>query len=183
MCVSNPILGGQAKKYRRNTRLYRSSHELPSLESLEGYLSWLGALQRTSTRKLRPESQRYKDTVGCSMLSAEVQGHFQEQAHTLIVCLVFVDPLIVMAQDPFWPPCSLPLPPDFEIKRYESTVAHSDGSIEGKATIKTTGEPHGRRLKVARKKAAQMKALKYTHRLYKQSDTVQNLAKLSGYIT
>ena len=81
----------------------------------------------------------------------------------------------------FAPP---PPPSDFEIKRYESTVAHSDGSIEGKATTITMGEPHGRRLKVARKKAAQMKALKYTHRLqYKQSDTVQILAKLSGHVT
>ena len=59
---------------RGNTILFRSSQQLPRLR-----------LALDSPCALRPELQRYKDTVRC----AEVPGHRQQQrTQTLIVCLL-----------------------------------------------------------------------------------------------
>ena len=71
-----------------NTFLFRSSQQLPRrhLGPLKGFLSWHGTLQGPSPRALLPELQRYKDTVRCGALCAEVPGHRQEQlTQTLIV--------------------------------------------------------------------------------------------------
>ena len=39
-----------------------------------------------SPRSLLPELQRYKDTVKCATLGAEVPGHHQKQLTQTIVC-------------------------------------------------------------------------------------------------
>ena len=63
---------------------------------------WLFELTRRPSRaldsKLLPEMQRYKDTVSCAALGAEVSGHRQKQlTQTLIVRLLkthffYIDP-------------------------------------------------------------------------------------------
>ena len=58
--------------------------------TLEGLFELTRRLSRAldSPRALLPELQRYKDTVRCAALGAEVPGHRQEQlTQTLIVCL------------------------------------------------------------------------------------------------
>ena len=63
--------------HSRNTMLFRSSQQLPRL--------FLGPLPPA----LLPELQRYKDTVRCAALGAEVQGIRQQQlTQTLIVRLL-----------------------------------------------------------------------------------------------
>ena len=78
---------------RENTILFRSSQQLPRLRlgASKGFFeltrrpSW--ALD--SPRALLPELQRYKDTVRCAALGAEVPGHCQQQlTQTLIVRLL-----------------------------------------------------------------------------------------------
>ena len=73
-------LEGKSMTPRRgNTIRFRSSQQLPRLR--------LGP----STRLVRcfPELQRYKDTVRCNALGAEVPGHRQQQlTQTLIVRLL-----------------------------------------------------------------------------------------------
>ena len=78
---------------RGNTILFRSSQQLSRLRlgPSKGFFeltrrpSW--ALD--SPRALLPELQRYKDTVRCGELGAEVQGQRQQQlTQTLIVRLL-----------------------------------------------------------------------------------------------
>ena len=76
--------------HRGNTILFHSSKQLPSL-TLEG----LFELTRRPSRALDlpraslPELQRYKDTVRCAALGAEVPGHRQQQlTQTLILRLL-----------------------------------------------------------------------------------------------
>ena len=73
-----------------NSILFRSSQQLPRLR-----LGTLFELTRRpsqaldSPRALLPELQRYKDTIRCGALGAEVPGHRQQQlTQTLIVRLL-----------------------------------------------------------------------------------------------
>ena len=59
-------------------------------QTLEGLfeLTWHRSRALDSPRALLAELQRYKDTVRCAALDAEVQGHRQEQlTQTLFVSL------------------------------------------------------------------------------------------------
>ena len=70
-----------------NTILFRSSQQLPleGLFELTRRPSWALDLPRA----LLSELQRYKDTVRCAVLGAEVSGHQQQQLRqTLIVRLL-----------------------------------------------------------------------------------------------
>ena len=59
----------------------------PTLEGLFE-LTRRPSMALDSPRALLPELQRYKDTVRCGALDAEVPGHCQQQlTQTLIVCL------------------------------------------------------------------------------------------------
>ena len=61
------------------------------LKYLKGFfeLTWRPSRALNSPRALLPELQRYKDTVRCAALGAEVQGHRQQQlTQTLIVRLL-----------------------------------------------------------------------------------------------
>ena len=78
---------------RGNTILLRSSQQLPCLRL--GPLKVFFELTRRpsraldSPRVLLPELQRYKDTVRCGSLGAEVPGHRPQQlTQTLIVRLL-----------------------------------------------------------------------------------------------
>ena len=76
-----------------NTILFRSSQQTPSSPSrtLEGLfeLTQRPSQALDSPRSLLPELQRYKDTVRCVALGAEVPGHHQKQlTQTLIVRLL-----------------------------------------------------------------------------------------------
>ena len=52
-------------------------------------LTWRPSWALASPRALPPELQRYKDTVSCAALGAEVPGHSQQQlTQTLIVHLL-----------------------------------------------------------------------------------------------
>ena len=57
--------------------------------TLEGLLELTPSRALDSPRALLPELQRYKDTVRCGALGAEVPGHRQQQlTQTLIVRLL-----------------------------------------------------------------------------------------------
>ena len=77
---------------RQYTLLFRSSHQLPGLR-LRPLMGVFEPTRRLSKaldlpRALLPELQRYKDTVRCGVLDAEVQGDRQQQlSQTLIVRL------------------------------------------------------------------------------------------------
>ena len=76
--------------YRGNAILFRSSQQLPS-RILEGLfeLTWRPSWALDLPHALLPELQRYKDTVRCAALGAEVPGHRQQQlTQTLIVRLL-----------------------------------------------------------------------------------------------
>ena len=77
--------------HRGKTVLFRSSQQLPCLcLGPEGLFELTRRPSRAldSPRTLLPELQRYKDTVRCGTLGAEVPGHRQEQLmQTLIVRL------------------------------------------------------------------------------------------------
>ena len=81
--------------HRGNTILFRSSQQLPRLR-LVSVSDPQGLFELTrrpsqaldSPRALLPELQRYKETVRCAALGAEVPGHRQQQlTQTLIVRL------------------------------------------------------------------------------------------------
>ena len=75
--------------FQGNTILFRSSQQLPCL-SLGPFKGTVSAQQvLDSPRALLPELQRYKATVRCAALGAEVPGHRQQQlTQTLIVRLL-----------------------------------------------------------------------------------------------
>ena len=62
------------------------------------YFSFLPATPLSPSRALLPELQRYKDTIRCAALGAEVPGHRQQQlTQTLIVRLMkthFLPPIL-----------------------------------------------------------------------------------------
>ena len=73
---------------RGNTFLFCSSQHLPSL-GLGGALLTRCPSKALNLDALLPEIQRYKDTVRCAALGAEVPGHCQQQlTQTLIVHLL-----------------------------------------------------------------------------------------------
>ena len=78
--------------HRGNTILFRSSQQLPRLRLGPSKLFELTRHPSRALdlpRALLPELQRYKDTIRCAMLSAEVSGHHQKQlTQTLIVRLL-----------------------------------------------------------------------------------------------
>ena len=70
----------EVKSVNPNWRGSFSFQQLPRQGPLEGAVSAL-----TSLRTLLPELQRYKDTVRCTALGTEVQGHHR-LTQTLNVC-------------------------------------------------------------------------------------------------
>ena len=67
--------------HRGNTVLFRSSQQLPRLcLGPEGLFELTRRPSRAldSPHALLPELQRYKDTIRCAALGAEVQGHRPE---------------------------------------------------------------------------------------------------------
>ena len=82
--------GKSMTPHRGKTILFRSSQQLPLLR-LGPSKGFLRCPSRTldSPRALLPELQRYKDTVRCAALGAEVPGHRQKQlTQTFILCLL-----------------------------------------------------------------------------------------------
>ena len=87
---------------QENAILLRSSQLLPRLRlgpfKLLFELTWRPSQALNSPRALLPELQRYKDTVRCAALGAEVPGHRQQQlTQTLIVRLLkkhFLTPIL-----------------------------------------------------------------------------------------
>ena len=78
---------------RGNTIIFRSYQQLPGLclGPLKGFFELTRRPLRAIClpRALLPELQRYKDTVRCATLGAEVPGHRQQQlTQTLIVRLL-----------------------------------------------------------------------------------------------
>ena len=79
--------------HRGKTILFRSSQQLPRLR-LGPSKGFFELTQRpfralNSPHALLPELQRYKDTVRCGALGAQVPGHRQQQlTQTLIVRLL-----------------------------------------------------------------------------------------------
>ena len=69
--------------HRGNTILFRSSQQLPRLrlKPLKGFFELTRRPSRALDlpRALLPELQRYKETVRCAALGAEVPGHRQKQ--------------------------------------------------------------------------------------------------------
>ena len=78
----------------KNTFLFRSSQQLPRLRL--GHLEGLFELRRRPSRALNsphaflPELQRYKDTVRCVAVGANVPGHHRQEqlTQTLVVRLL-----------------------------------------------------------------------------------------------
>ena len=90
--------------HREDTFLYRSSQHIPRLclgpMKVEGLFELKRRPSRAldSPRALLPELQKYKDTIRCAALGAEVPGHRQQQLpQTLIVRLLkthFLTPIL-----------------------------------------------------------------------------------------
>ena len=64
-------------------------------------------------RALLPELQRYKDTVRCATLGAEIQGHHQEQLTQTLIVRLFNTHLFLLYQKLGGP--GPPLPPLLKI--------------------------------------------------------------------